>query len=41
MWRDFRKTKHILAAMIIAPLLDHPVIEDRGIDYYLAKMNGV
>ncbi|WP_404308313.1 solute:sodium symporter family transporter [Neorhodopirellula lusitana] len=30
-----------IAAMIIAPLLDHPVIKERGIYDYLQKMNGI
>ena len=30
-----------ISAMVIAPLLDHPVIKDRGIFDYLQKMNGM
>ncbi|GAB5404775.1 MAG: solute:sodium symporter family transporter [Aureliella sp.] len=30
-----------ISAMIIAPLLDHPAIKDRGIFDYLQKMNGI
>lgn len=30
-----------VSAMLIAPLLDHPVIQDRGIFDYLQKMNGI
>ncbi len=30
-----------IGAMVIAPLLDHPLIKDRGIFDYLQKMNGI
>lgn len=30
-----------VSAMVIAPLLDHPVIKERGIFDYLQKMNGI
>ena len=30
-----------ISAMVIAPLLDHPAIKDRGIFDYLQKMNGI
>ncbi len=30
-----------IGAMVIAPLLDHPAIKDRGIFDYLQKMNGI
>ncbi|TWT52771.1 putative symporter YidK [Rubripirellula amarantea] len=30
-----------ISAMVIAPLLDHPVIKDKGIFDYLQKMNGM
>lgn len=30
-----------ISAMVIAPLLDHPAIKDRGIFDYLQKMNGM
>lgn len=30
-----------ISAMVIAPLLDHPIIKDRGIFDYLQKMNGM
>jgi len=30
-----------VSAMVIAPLLDHPAVKDRGIFDYLQKMNGI